>query len=173
MGTRWWIPPLWLLACAIVQVSLIPALGVRQGRPDFVLQSVVIWAVTNGARESLGWALVGGLAVDAVSGMPAGTATLALVLVAFLSSAGDVSVLGNVPWLPMATVFVATLVHGAILLVILQSQGIPNDAWFGTLRSVVLPEAIANVVTMPVTYWALRRIASIDRPRVRMQFGRS
>ncbi|NCA14604.1 MAG: rod shape-determining protein MreD, partial [Proteobacteria bacterium] len=76
MGTRWWIPPLWLLGCAIVQGSLVPSLGVRQGRPDFVLQSVVIWAVTNGAREALGWALVGGICLDAVSGAPAGTATL-------------------------------------------------------------------------------------------------
>lgn len=172
MGTRWWIPPIWLLTCAIVQGSLIPALGVRQGRPDFVLQSVVIWAVTNGAREALGWALVGGVCLDAVSGAPPGTATLALVLVAFLSSAGDVSQLGNVPWLPMATVFLATVVHGAILMVILASQGMPNGEWIGTMQWVVVPEAVANVLTMPLTYWALRRIASIDRPRIRLQFGR-
>ena len=77
MGTRWWIPPIWLLTCAIVQGSLIPALGVRQGRPDFVLQSVVIWAVTNGAREALGWALVGGVCLDAVSMVSGGGTGLA------------------------------------------------------------------------------------------------
>ena len=72
----------------------------------------------------------------------------------------------------MATVFLATVVHGAILMVILTSQGIPNSEWLGTMQWVVVPEAVANVFTMPLTYWALRRIASIDRPRIRLQFGR-
>jgi hypothetical protein len=72
----------------------------------------------------------------------------------------------------MATVFLATLVHGAIVMVILASQGMPNGEWLGTLQWVVLPEAVANVLTMPLTYWALRRIASIDRPLIRLQFGR-
>lgn len=173
MGTRWWIPPAWLLACAVVQGSLIPALGVRQGRPDFVLQSVVIWAVTNGAREAIAWALVGGIALEAVSGAPPGTLVMALVIVAFLSSAGDVYQRGNVPWLPMATTFLATIAYGAIQMVILQSLGRPNGDWLGTMAVVVLPESVSNVVTMPLTYWALRRLASVGRPRVRLRFGRA
>ena len=172
MGTRWWVPPLWLFACAIIQSSLIPAVGFRLVRPDLVLDTVVIWAVTRGAREALPWGLMGGLMLDLVSGTPFGTLSLVLVIVAFLSSAGDINLFPNALWLPMVTVFVATFVHAVILLIVLRSLGIPNDWWLDTLRTVTAPTAVVNVVTTPLVYWVVRKFTDNDRSRIQMRFGR-
>jgi rod shape-determining protein MreD len=141
-------------------------------RPDLVLDTVVIWAVTRGAREALPWGLMGGLMLDLVSGTPFGTLSLVLVIVAFLSSAGDINLFPNALWLPMVTVFVATFVHAIILLIVLRSLGIPNDWWLDTLRTVTAPTAVVNVVTTPLVYWVVRKFTDNDRSRIQMRFGR-
>jgi rod shape-determining protein MreD len=165
MGAPWWIVTALLFCCALVQASLIPSLGFVAVRPDFVLQCVVMWAVMRGVREALPWAFAGGLLLDLFSAGPFGTAALAMVLVAFCSSAGQFSVFRSNVLLPVLIVFFASLLYGVIYLFLLRTHQLPVD-WLGALRETVLPNAVVNTVLAPLTYAVLVRLERRTRATV-------
>jgi rod shape-determining protein MreD len=162
MGTPLWVAPPLLLGAALLQSSFFPALGFPMLRPDIVLQMVVIWALLRGWREALPWGFVGGLCLDLFSGAPFGTASLALVLVAFCCSAGGVSAFRDNPLLPVMLIFWGTVLYGVLYLFLLRSHEMPVS-WVGSLRQVVVPGAIVNTAMAPFTYWILARIEKRTR----------
>lgn len=162
MGVPWWLATAILLAAAIIQASFVPALGFVSVRPDLVLQLVVIWAVMRGVRQALPWAFVGGMLLDLLSGAPMGTASLALVLVAFCSSVGEISVFRSNLLLPIVTVFWASVLYYLIFLFLLRSHQYPID-WLATLRQTVVPNAILNTLLAPLPYALLSRIEQRTR----------
>jgi rod shape-determining protein MreD len=133
-------------------------------RPDFVLVIVVIWAVLRGVRESIPWGFVGGLILDLFSGGPFGTASLALVMVAFCSSAGQVSVFRSNVLLPTVTVFWASVLYGVIYLFLLTPHF--QVEWLSTMRHIVLPNAVLNTVISPLLYWPISRLERRTRSTV-------
>jgi rod shape-determining protein MreD len=157
MGTPWWVGPPLLFVAALAQSSFFPALGFVPVRPDLVLQMVVIWTLLRGWRQGLAWGFVGGLMLDLFSGAPFGTATLALLLVAFCCSAGSVSAFRDNPLLPVVLVFWATVLYGLLFLFLLRTHEVPVP-WIGMMRQVVVPNAIVNTALSPLTFWFLSRI---------------
>lgn len=165
MGTPWWMAPALLFVAALAQASFFPSLGFIAVRPDLVLQFVVIWAVLRGGREALPWGFVGGLALDLFSGAPFGTASLALVLVAFGASLAELSAFRTNLLLPMVVVFWASVVYSLIYLFLLRSHQVPVE-WLGTLRQVVVPNALVNTACSPLSYWLLSRLERRTRGAV-------
>jgi rod shape-determining protein MreD len=165
MGAPWWIVTGLLFICALVQASLLPSLGLATVRPDIVLQCVVIWAVLRGVREALPWAFVGGLLLDLFSAGPFGTAALAMVLVAFCSSAGQFSVFRSNFLLPVLIVFPASLLYGVVFLFLLRTHQLPVD-WIGALQQTVMPNAIVNTALAPLAYAVLVRLERRTRSTV-------
>ena len=156
-GTPWWLPPLLLVLAALVQASLLPAVGLVAVRPNLVLQIVVIWAVLRGVREALPWALTGGVVLDTFSGAPFGTATLPLLVTAFCSSAGEISIFRSNLLLPLAVVFWGSLLYDALYLFLLATHQLPVS-WLQTLRHIVVPGAILNMILAPLAYLVVSRI---------------
>lgn len=154
--------PLWgalplVLVGALLQTSLIPSLGFIAVRPNFVLEMVVLWAVVRGSREGLVWALAGGIVLDFFSGAPFGVATLALLLVAFCSSLGEISMVRTSPLLPIIVVFWASVLYALLYLFLLRTLGYPVQ-WLATLRHIVVPNAILDTLFAPLVYLVLSRI---------------
>ncbi|MBI3974106.1 MAG: rod shape-determining protein MreD [Chloroflexi bacterium] len=168
-GTPWWVPPLLFFVAALVQASFLPSLGFVAVRPDFVVQSVIIWAVLRGVREALLWAFAGGLVLDLFSGGPFGTATLALLIVAFFASVGELRLLSSNVILPVLAVFWGSVLYSAIFLFLLATHEY-NVAWLGTFREVVVPTALVNTALAPATYWLLARLERRTRRTVPVEW---
>jgi rod shape-determining protein MreD len=149
----------------MAQASLFPALGLVPVRPDLVLQMVVIWSLLRGWRQALAWGFAGGLLLDLFSGAPFGTATLAMVLVAFCCSAGNASAFRDNPLLPVVLVFWASVLYGLLFLFLLRTHELPVP-WISMMRQVVVPNAIVNTVLAPLTFWLLSRVERRTRTTV-------
>jgi rod shape-determining protein MreD len=165
MGTPWWLAGLLLLAAALIQGSLVPAMGFATIRPELVMQFVVIWAVMRGVREALPWAFFGGLLLDVLSGGPFGTAALALVLVAFCCSVGELSLFKSNLFLPLVAVFWGSVLYAVLYLFLLRTHQQPVD-WLPTLRHVVVPNAFLDMLTAPFSYLLLSRIERRTRTTI-------
>ena len=169
MKTPWWLAPSLLFFAALLQASLLPALGLDRARPELVVTAVVVWAVLRGAREALPWAFMGGLLLDLFSQGPFGTAALALVVVAFCSSVGEASVFRTNFLLPTVIVFWAGVLYGVLYLFLLRTHQFPVD-WLGTLRHSVVPSALLSTVCAPPVYWLLSRIERRTRAIVPVEW---
>ena len=75
-----------LILLAITQSAIINDLTLLDGRPDLILIVVVAWGIIGRNRDSMIWALLGGLALDLLSGLPLGVTSINLILIAFLVS---------------------------------------------------------------------------------------
>jgi rod shape-determining protein MreD len=144
-----------LVGVAAVQVSLLPHLTIVGVRPDLMLLVVISWSLLRGTGEGLLWAFVGGLCLDFLSGAPFGVSTLALLIVSFLASLGEVRIYGTHIILPLSTIFLATIVYDFIFLLLLQVLGRPVP-WVESAISIILPSTFLNVFLMLPVYWAIR-----------------
>ncbi|MEZ4770784.1 MAG: rod shape-determining protein MreD [Caldilineales bacterium] len=144
---------------ALVQVSLIPALGISPVPPDPMLVIVVAWGVLRGVRSALIWALIGGLWLDLLSSAPFGGYTLGLLAAAGIAGFGSGTIYRSHWLLALAMVALATvaqdLVQVALLWLAQRPVSLPD-----TLTRLVLPEILANMVLMlivfPVLGWVNR-----------------
>ncbi len=143
------IPALGLVA--VLQSALLPHARLWGVFPNLMLVVVVSWSLLRGADQGMVWAFVGGLLLDLLSGGPTGAGTLSLMAVAFLAGIGEVNVFRTHLILPLATVLLASLLYGALMLLVLQLTGRPVD-WAGSLVTTVVPSAIVNTLLTPLVY---------------------
>jgi rod shape-determining protein MreD len=169
MGTPWWIAPPLLFVAALLETSLFPALGFISVRPGLVLQLVAVWSLLRGVREGLSWGFLGGLLLDLFSGAPFGTASLALVLVAAVCGLGGATAFRSNPFFPVVTVFWASILYGLFFMFLLRTHEVPV-IWLGSLRQVVVPNALLNTIVTPLTFWLLSRIENRTRATVAVEW---
>ena len=165
MGAPWWLATSILFSAALVQSSVLPGLGLIRVRPDLVLLCVIIWAVLRGAREALHWAFVGGLLLDLLSGAPFGSGALAMVLVAFCSSVGEIGLFRSAYFLPVLTTFWGSVLYGFVFLFLMTTFQVHMD-WVASLRYVIVPNALLNTACAPVMYWLLSKLERRTRRTV-------
>lgn len=144
-----------LVGVAAVQVSLLPHLTIVGVRPDLMLLVIISWSLLRGTAEGMLWGFVGGVCLDFLSGAPFGVSTLALLVVSFLASLGEVRIYGTHIILPLSTIFLATIAYDFIFLLLLQMLGRPVP-WVESTVSIVLPSTLLNVFLMLPVYWAIR-----------------
>ena len=158
---------LWLLpVLALLQTTLAPRLVVNGAMPGLVLVAVVNWGILRGTDQGMMWGLIGGFCVDLFSGLPMGTSTVAMVVVASLVSLGGTTFIRTHALLPPATILLATFTYYSIVLFILESTHPPVD-WVAGLRDVALPAAIYNAVLNVPAYVLLRRLEDRLYPQPR------
>jgi rod shape-determining protein MreD len=86
-----------------------------------VLLAVVAWGLSGRWQESMVWGLIGGLLLDILSGVPLGSSSVALILIALLVSLFEERFWEAHLLMPLSVTLVASLVFhlmglGALLL---------------------------------------------------------
>jgi rod shape-determining protein MreD len=150
-----------LISVALIQSTVMPHLTLWGVKPDLMLLVVISWSLLRGAREGIVWGVIGGFCLDLFSGAPFGLSALALLIVSFFSGLGEATVFRTHVILPLATVFLASLAHDLIFLLVLKTLGWPVT-WLGSFIRLVLPASLLNVLLTPLVYptmrWLYRKI---------------
>ncbi len=144
-----------LVVVALVQATFMPHLAVWGVFPDLPVLVVVSWGLLRGSGEGVIWGGIAGIAVDLFSGAPFGAAGLALLAVGFLAGQGRAAAFRAHIVLPLAVMFLATIVYDLIFLLVVQISG-GAVAWLGSLFRVILPSAALNTLLMPVVLTGMR-----------------
>jgi rod shape-determining protein MreD len=152
-----------LALIALVQTTLIPIIFPGPVRPDLMLMLVVGWGVIHGSGQAALWGLVGGLFLDLFSAAPLNA--LMLGAIGFLADTLQTNFFRSNILIPLATIFVATLLYHFGQAAVMQLFGITIH-WAYFSFNVVLPTAILNTALMPLVYWLLRRLDRVVRPRL-------
>jgi rod shape-determining protein MreD len=117
-------------AAALVELSLVPDLGVGGAHPHPVLVFGVIWTIAVGFESGLAWAFAGGIALDSLVARPLGVSSFSLLI-----SLGAAGLIGRSfvrirPLAPIIAVPVLSLVNSMIL--------------FGLLAAIRPPVTVAD-----------------------------
>lgn len=144
--------PLMLLV-ALVQSSVINRLGMGAARPNLALVLALAWTMVPGRSvEGLGWALVGGVALDLYSGGPFGAHALAFTLVSLLIGLSETRIWSVYFIMLMAVGLLGTTLFYLIYLILLAVSGI-TLAWQTLFATVILPTAGMNMLLIVPVYW--------------------
>ena len=153
-----WIGAGVLLIAALVQGSILPFVIGSRVPVNLVLVLVIGWALLRGLKSALVWAVVGGLWLDLLAGVPLGTAMLALSLVAYVCT------IGVIPWLTSTGLIAAAVTAGGTLLytgsyyfLLRTRQLVGGEAWWAIWQAHALPAAVANALVAIPVFWLLTR----------------
>jgi rod shape-determining protein MreD len=118
------------------------------------------------------WAFIGGILLDLMNGpvFPLGTNALILVLVVLLASLGQADPFHNKLFVPLATVFVATLFYQVMTLGLIVVLGHQEGAFLDDFVRVAMPSAILNTLLMPVAYSFIFWLSERTGRRVRVEW---
>ncbi len=144
-----------LIGVALVQSTVMPHLTLWGVKPDLMLLVVISWSLLRGTREGIVWGFIGGLCLDLFSGAPFGSSALALLIASFFSGLGQATVFHTHVILPLATVFLASLIYDFTFLLVLKVLGWPV-VWLDSFIRLVLPASLFNVLLTPLVYPAIR-----------------
>lgn len=143
-----------LAMLAILQTTLFADIHFFDGRPDVVLLAVVAWGLAGGDRQGMVWGFVGGLLLDAFSGLPLGTSSISLIIIAFLVSLYAGRVWETNLLMPLGIAAGASLLYHSLMLVWLLLLGRMVDLPFSFSR-VILPTMILNMILILPVYQLL------------------
>jgi rod shape-determining protein MreD len=113
-----------------------------------MLLVVLVWAVLRGVDEGMVWGLIGGLALDVLSGGPMGANTLALLAAALLAGQSWGRGIGSALVRLLLLAFVAILAYHLVLLFVLSWTGYLVD-WGWAILRVAGPSALLNMILAP------------------------
>jgi rod shape-determining protein MreD len=148
-----------LLLCvlALLQSTFLPQVHILGAQPDLVLLAVVAWSLLRGSEEGMVWALIGGLALDALSSARLGVNTLPLLLIGFLAGLWQRGLVRLEVLVPLAVIPIASLVYQGTMVALLKLLGWPG-AWQAAFRHAILPTTLVNTLLMPLVYVLMRWI---------------
>lgn len=184
-GVLFYLMPVLVIGASLLQSAGANQLEVRGVKPDLVLLLVIVGALVFGSRSSIGWAFLGGLALDLFSGGPLGSSSLALMAAALVVGIGRGALSRFNLLVPLAAVAIGTMVYGAsyvgILVVLealanwLAAQGIalnlvrsdlPAPLWstlyWPTMQNIVVPAVFYNTALIVLFIPLLNRIPELD-----------
>ncbi len=143
-----------LAGLAILQTTIFADIHFFDGRPDIVLLAVLGWVLAGGDRQGMVWGLIGGLLLDAFSGLPLGASAISLVIIAYL-----VSLYADRVWevnllMPLGIAAGSSLLYHSLSLIWLFFLGRTIDLPFSFTR-VILPTMILNMILILPVYQLL------------------
>lgn len=157
MSTLIGLPLLALLA--ITQSAIVSDLSLLEGRPDLILVVVVAWGIIGRYRESMLWGLIGGLALDLLSGLPLGVTAINLILIAFLVSFSEGRFWESHILMPLGVMLITSPLFYFMSILTLWLLGYDIELGFAMLR-VALPGTFLNLLLiLPGT----QIISALDR----------
>jgi rod shape-determining protein MreD len=141
---------------ALVEATIGHRLELGGGRPNVVLLLVVTWGLLRGIEEGALAGLLGGLALDLVSGTPFGLHTAILGLLGALGALGGGTHHPGTLGLLSRAVLTTVTYHGAAVLV-LQGLGWEMPS-FSRLISTLVPTVLINAALSPIVFSLAQRL---------------
>lgn len=143
----------------ILQSSLGPFFHLNNVQPNLVFVLVLALSLLEGWPEGLGWALVGGLWLDIVAGMPIGTFSLGLMLITGTAIFWQRRYFANII-LPFLLTIPYSILFSLSVLITLRLSGY-SVPWGQMFSKVIFPESLMNMGLMaliwPALLWLDRR----------------
>ncbi len=146
MSLYFTIPFLTLLA--IFQGTAAPQIRIASGYPDLLLLVILAWALIE-PDDGYVWALIGGIAVDLISGGPFGASVLGYLAVVFAADRISGGLFRDRVALPLVLAFAGTFAFHSVYLIVLRLFGWPIDIGDAAIR-VMLPAALLNMLLSPI-----------------------
>ena len=150
---------------AILKSTLMPHLRVVGGAPDLMLLMVASWALLAPHTEAFFWAFVGGLAQDLLSGVPLGTSSLGLLLVALLANMLQAQLYRSNVVIPLFVTLVGSVVFYLVVMGVLTLTGHAVD-WIYNLVNITAPTVILNLILALPVFAVIRYLYERLNPRI-------
>jgi rod shape-determining protein MreD len=150
---------------AILKSTLMPHLRVLGGAPDLMLMMVASWALLAPHTEAFFWAFVGGVAQDLLSGVPLGTSSLALLVVALLANMLQAQLYRSNVVIPLFVTLVGSVVFYLVVMGVLTLTGHAVD-WIYTLLNIAAPTVILNLILALPIFVVMTRLYERLNPRL-------
>lgn len=157
-----------LLLAALLQASILPLVFPIGGGPNLSFLFVLAWAINGELRQSVVWALIGGLLLDLLSALPLGTSSLGMLILVFvISGVGQQVYRIGIPLLGSLTLL-GTFFYEMLVIVLIDLYELlglmPTDRvgfnpnWLQDITIIVLPTMFYNVLLIWPIYWWMRRV---------------
>lgn len=146
-----------LFIAVVLQSTFVPQVRILGGQPDLTFLLVMAWAVHAPFRESIAWAMVGGIMQDLMSAAPTGTSALGMVLLIYALDRVREQLVGVGLLTLIAFVLLGTLVQQLVFQGVLVLSGFSVRP-LSTLTNNTLPSMAYNLILMIPVYWIIRRI---------------
>jgi rod shape-determining protein MreD len=164
-----------LLLVALLQSTALAKVAVRGVKPDVVLLLVLVGTLLYGGKPGIGWAFVGGLALDSFSGGPLGSSSLALMMAATVAGLGHRTLSRFNPLVPLGMSALGTLIYGVLYVLLingqteaaiwLKGQNLPVEAPYelrlplwASLQFIIAPAMLYNTALMLFLVPLLNRV---------------
>jgi rod shape-determining protein MreD len=161
-----------LLLAALTESAVGYRLDVTGGRLNLVLMLVVAWGLQRGFQEGLLAGLVGGFALDLVSGSPFGLQTALIGVIGGAAALGEATMArGGLGALFGSAILATVAYHGIMVLVL----ALPVFGWElpGMMRLVnmLVPTIFMNCLLMPFAARLARRVDRAFSSWRRLEIG--
>jgi rod shape-determining protein MreD len=139
-----------LSIAAILQSAVVSRITILQGSADLVLVLLAAYSLQKSVSTAWQWAVVGGLLVDYLSGLPFG-----IFLFSYLALTAVALILRERVWrfsflMMLLVVFLGTALSHAAALAVLLFQGVTLNM-LQVIQSVTLPSLVLNfMLSLPV-----------------------
>ena len=153
-----------LSGALIVQSAILSQMQLLQGTLDLVFLVVISWSLVEKENSAWAWALIGGILVGYMSGLPIWAPPIAYLL----ATAGALFLKTRVWQVPILALLTATFAGSLIVQTVsyaaLQIQGVPL-ALGDAINLVALPSTLLNLIgAIPVSA-LVREISILIFPR--------
>ncbi len=151
---------------ALLELAVVPHLGVDGAHPHPVFVFGVVWTVAVGIESGLVWAFVGGLVLDVLAQRPLGSSAFALLV-----TIGAAAMAGRLlsrarPLAPIVLVLAFSLVNSVLLVVLYGAlvEPVPAADPIGRLLPGVLYDTVLAAAVGPLVVSIRDRHADQERP---------
>jgi len=141
-----------LVASALAQATILPALGPVGVVPNLVLVLLLVWSALRGVVEGLVWIFGVGVLLDVLALDALGTNGLALLVVAVVAGPARRRFFHSGMVLPLLLVMLATVVHALVLTLLRGIEAGGTTAPAGAVARLTLLQALLNALLVPPLY---------------------
>ncbi|MDL1899685.1 rod shape-determining protein MreD [Anaerolineae bacterium CFX9] len=146
-----------LFVAVVLQSTFVPQARILGGQPDLTFLLVIAWAMHAPFRESIAWAMVGGIMQDLMSAVPTGASALGMIILIYVLDRVREQLVGVGLLTLIGFVLAGTLWQHLVFQGVMLISGFSIRP-LSTLTNITLPSMAYNLILMIPIYWIVRRI---------------
>ncbi len=147
-----------VFALLLLQATVLPQLFSPLLRPDLLLIFTVSYGLLFGRENAVGIGFFAGLLQDLTSGSLFGIHTLSKMIIGYLAGSAEQKVFKEHIFLPMAAMFIASLLNSLLMLALMMFLGY-RIGWSEAMAGEVLPSLFYNLLFAVPIHQLVYRLA--------------